>query len=260
MSEALAVQGGRVKIKGLTFENQIEGRTDDSSKIIITATIVAAGVFLSIVLNVLLVKYKRQNKRRASKLSTPDNFPLEILPQSLPVDEEPLYETIAEFYDNASTSGNNSKDQSSEGRASDHEVVGEPSNAHKFSGHTELNKRPDTLKTGVTGDGDYQAFLKEGDEYVIPVPEEAQHETPGQNETYEEPKLSPENHIYTELDVNRVHGRNTTEDGTYQKLVKQDSDYVIPAHERRESYQDIKMGRSLPDNTELDLSKRETEV
>jgi hypothetical protein len=52
----------------------------------------------------------------------------------------------------------------------------------------------------------------------------------------EEPKLSPENPVYTELDV---YGRNTTEDGTYQKLVKQDSDYVIPAHERRESYEDI---------------------
>ena len=34
-------------------------------------------------------------------------------------------------------------------------------------------------------------------------------------------------------------GRNTTENGTYEKLVKQDSDYVIPAHERRESYEDI---------------------
>ena len=92
------------------------------------------------------------------------------------------------------------------------------------------------MKRRATSDGDCQALLKEDDEYVIPVPEEPQHETPGQDETCEEPKLSPENPVYTELDVK---GRNTKEDGTYQKLVKQDSDYVIPVHERRESYEDI---------------------
>jgi hypothetical protein len=112
------------------------------------------------------------------------------------------------------------------------------------------------LKRGATGDGDYQALLKEDDGYVIPASEEPQHETPGQNETCEEPKLSPENPVYTELDMN---GRNTTEDGSYQKLEKQDSDYVLPAHERRESYEDIKMGRNLPDYTELDQSKREVD-
>ena len=68
----------------------------------------------------------------------------------------------------------------------------------------------------------------------------------------------PENPVYTELDVNRVHGRNTMEDGTYQKLVKRDSDYVIPA-ERRDTYEDIKMGRNLPGYEELDLSKREAD-
>jgi hypothetical protein len=143
---------------------------------------------------------------------------------------------------------------------SDDEEVEVPSNAHQASGHTELNKRPDTLKSGATGDGDYQAFLNEDDEYVIPVPEEPQHETPGQNETCEEPELSPENPVYTDLNVNRDHGRNTTSDDTYQKLVKRDSDDVIPAHERRESYEDIKMGRSLPDYTKLDQSTRETEI
>jgi hypothetical protein len=110
------------------------------------------------------------------------------------------------------------------------------------------------LKTGATGDGDYQARLKEDDGYVIP--EKSQHETPDQNETYEEPQLSPENPVYTELDAK---GRNITEHGTYQKLVKQDSDYVIPAHEIRESYQDMKMGRNLPDYEELDLRKREVD-
>ncbi|CAB4045654.1 Hypothetical predicted protein, partial [Paramuricea clavata] len=76
-------------------------------------------------------------------------------------------------------------------RKSDHEEVEVPSNAHKASGHTELNKRPDTLKRGAIGDGDYQTFLKQDDGYVIPAPKEPQHETPCQNETCEEPKLSP---------------------------------------------------------------------
>ena len=143
--------------------------------------------------------------------------------------------------------------------------------AHQASGHTELHKRPDTLKKGTTGDGDYQARLKEHDpgyvipapenpvyteldkyrlqgrndrtyqklvkrdsDYVIPAHERRGYETPGQNKMHEKPKKSPETDPgYAELDVNRLQGRN---DCTYQKLVKRDSDYVIPAHERRESY------------------------
>jgi hypothetical protein len=99
--------------------------------------------------------------------------------------------------------------------------------------------KPDTLKRVATGDGGYRSFLKVVDIidiYIIPLPEKPQHETSGQNETCEEPKLSPENPVYTELDVK---DRNTTGHGTYQKLVKQDSDYVTPAHERRESHEDI---------------------
>ncbi|CAB4020075.1 Hypothetical predicted protein, partial [Paramuricea clavata] len=152
-------------------------------------------------------------------------------------------ETIArvdqEFYDDVATNANASEDSSAEDRTSDHEEVEVPSNAQKASGHTERNKRPETLKTGATGDGDYQARSKEVDiidTYIIPVPEEAQHETSGQNETCEEPKLSPETPVHTELDVK---GRNTTEIRTYQKLAKQDSDDVTPAHERRVSYEDI---------------------
>ena len=84
------------------------------------------------------------------------------------------------------------------------------------------------------------------------------YEIPGQNETYEEPKILPQNPGYTELDKNRR--RNTADEGAYQKLRKQDSDYVIPAHERLESYEDIdKMGRNSSGYTELDLSKREIE-
>ncbi|CAB3992974.1 stabilin-2-like isoform X2, partial [Paramuricea clavata] len=225
-----------------------KGTTDDSSKIIIIVTTVGAGVFLSIVLIVLLMKYKR--RQRAPKLSTPVNIPLatnETSPEPLPVDEqEEVYETVVNvdqgFYEDVDTNANASEEVSSEGRTSDHEEVEVPSNAQKVSGHTELNKRPDTLKSGATGDGDHQAHLKEDNEYVVPVSEEPQHETSGQNETCEEPKLSPENPVYTELDVN---GKNTTEDGTYQEQVKQDSDYVTPAHERRESYENMKMGGNV---------------
>ena len=41
--------------------------------------------------------------------------------------------------------------------------------------------------------------------------------------------------------------------------VKQDSDYVTPAHERRESYEYMNMGKNLPDYEPLDLSKREVD-
>ena len=54
---------------------------------------------------------------------------------------------------------------------------------------------------------------------------------------------------------------NTMENDTYENMdtVTQDSDYVIPAHERRESYEDIEMGGNLPGYEPLDLSKREVD-
>jgi hypothetical protein len=88
-------------------------------------------------------------------------------------------------------------------------------------------------------------------------------ETPGRIEAYEEPKMSQENPGYTEgyaeLDKNRLQGRNATDDSTYQKLQRRDSDNVIPDNERRDSYEDIKMGRNLPGYEELDQSKREAD-
>jgi hypothetical protein len=65
-----------------------KGTTDDSRRIIIITTTVGAGVFLSIVLIVLLIKYKRL--KRARNLSSPINIPLEtnkISPALLPFDE-----------------------------------------------------------------------------------------------------------------------------------------------------------------------------
>ena len=54
---------------------------------------------------------------------------------------------------------------------------------------------------------------------------------------------------------------NTMENDTYENMdiVKQDSDYGIPAHERRESYEYTNMGKNLPDYEELDQSKREVD-
>ena len=83
------------------------------------------------------------------------------------------------------------------------------------------------------------------------------YKTPGQIEAYEEPTMSQENPGYTELDKNRLQGR-IADDSTYQKLQRRDSD-VTPAHERRESNEDIKMGRNLPGYEELDQSKRDAE-
>jgi hypothetical protein len=73
---------------------------------------------------------------------------------------------------------------------------------------------------------------------------------------YEKPKSLSENPVYTELDKIRLQGRN---DDTYQKLVKRDSDYAMPAHERGETYEDMTMGRNLPGYEALDLSKRDVD-
>jgi hypothetical protein len=119
--------------------------------------------------------------------------------------------------------------------------------------NTKLDKQQDIFKRGAKGDGvcqQCQAHLKEDTGYVIPASEEPHYESVG----YEVPKISPENPGYTELQ-----DRNTTDDGTYQKLLKRDSDYVIPAYERRKSYEDMEMERNLSGYTELDLGKRETE-
>ncbi|CAB4011475.1 MAM domain-containing glycosylphosphatidylinositol anchor 2-like [Paramuricea clavata] len=277
---------GNIAIDDISLMDSCPPR-DDSSRIIVIATTLAGGVFLSIepvyetVPNVDWMFYEdvATNPNESEDISPKGRESLhdwvgepsnadKTSGYETPVENEhqgPGNETVGKvnrgFYDDVATSANTSEDISTQGRTSDHEEVEVPSNAHKTFGRTELNKRPDTVKTGATGDGDYQAFLKEDGVYVIPAPEESQHKTPGQNETYEEPKLSPENPVYTELDVNRVHGRNTTGDGTYQKLVKRDSDYVIPAHERKESHEDIKMGSKLPTGyEELDQSKLEAEI
>ena len=84
--------------------------------------------------------------------------------------------------------------------------------------------------------------------------EEHDHQTASQYETYEEPNLSPQNPGYAELDKNR---RRNSENDDYQKLQWPNSDYVIPAYERRESCEYVEMGRQ--NYAELDQSKRETE-
>ncbi len=83
----------------------------------------------------------------------------------------------------------------------------------------------------------------------------SEYENPGINKAYKKLKISAQNPIYTELDQNRR--RNTADEGFYQKLRKQDSDYAIPAYERRETCEDIRMGRNLPGYAELDQKKRE---
>ncbi len=90
-----------------------------------------------------------------------------------------------------------------------------------------------------------------------PAPVEPQDQIPGEEEAYENSKISTQDPDYTVLDKNGR--RNTADEGLYQKLRRQDSDYVIPAHERRESYEDIKVGRNLPGYAELDPRKRELE-
>jgi hypothetical protein len=67
------------------------------------------------------------------------------------------------------------------GRGSLSGDVGVPSNVNNTSEYTALKKSPVALKRGAKGDDEYQEFVKE-----------PQYETPGQNVTYEEPKISPQ--------------------------------------------------------------------
>ena len=61
--------------------------------------------------------------------------------------------------------------------------------------------------------------------------------------------------VYAELDRNRQD--ETTNDGLYQKLLKRDSDYVIPAHtEAESSYEEVGKIKTPPGYTELENTKR----
>ena len=62
--------------------------TSNSRRIIIIVTTTSAGVFLSIVLIALSIKYRKQRKQ-ASKLSSPVNIPLSVETprEPLPIDE-----------------------------------------------------------------------------------------------------------------------------------------------------------------------------
>ena len=63
---------------------------------------------------------------------------------------------------------------------------------------------------------------------------------------------------YAEL--NRNTGDETTDDKTYQKLLKNDLDYVIPAEDHVESpYEETSQTKSPPGYTELDKTTREPE-
>jgi hypothetical protein len=73
-------------------------------------------------------------------------------------------------------------------------------------------------------------------------------------EPYEEVQISPSS-VYAELDRNRQD--EATNDATYQKLLKRDSDYVIPAHtEAESSYEEVGKIKTPPGYKELDNTKR----
>ncbi|CAB4013633.1 Hypothetical predicted protein [Paramuricea clavata] len=137
---------------------------DDSIRIIIIATTVGAGIFLGITLIVLLIKYKRL--KRASKLSTPVNIPLEvneISPQPLPVDEETVYETVPNvdqgFHKDVATNANESEDISAEGQASLHDWAGVLSNADKTSGYeTPVENEHQTFGYETSVENEHQTF------------------------------------------------------------------------------------------------------
>ena len=89
----------------------------------------------------------------------------------------------------------------------------------------------------ATNDGAHQLSKRQTDSgYVIPADD------------------SPSS-VYAELDRNRQD--EATNDATYQKLLKRDSDYVIPDHTEAElSYEEVGKRKSPPGYTELDNTKR----
>ncbi|CAB4006710.1 Hypothetical predicted protein [Paramuricea clavata] len=165
---------GRNRKNTFTFHAQynvensiVKEKTD--SRIIIIATTVGGFVFLCIVLIVFLIKYKRQ--KRARKLLTPVNIPLaDATPQqSLPIDQEPHYETVLcikqEYDDDVATKANESEDISAEGRTSDHEEVGNTTENERGESYEYMNmgmnlpdyEEPDVSKRGVDH---YQKLVK----------------------------------------------------------------------------------------------------
>jgi hypothetical protein len=71
-------------------------------------------------------------------------------------------------------------------------------------------------------------------------------------EPYEEVQISPPS-VYAELDRNRQD--EATNDATYQKLLKRDSNYTIPNHTEAEpSYEEVGKIKTPPGYKELDNS------
>ena len=73
-------------------------------------------------------------------------------------------------------------------------------------------------------------------------------------ESYEEVEILQPS-VYAQLDKNR---RETTGENNYQKLLKNDSDYVIPNEEQTETYEKVEPANVPPGYTELDNKKRNT--
>ena len=113
--------------------------------------------------------------------------------------------------------------------------------------YTELdtNKRHETANENT-----YQKLLKYNPDYVIPAD--------GDDETkpYEEVGKEKTPPGYTELDTNQRH--ETTNENTYQKLLKCNPDYTIPADDDDETkpYEEVGKQKTPPGYTELDTNKR----
>ena len=60
--------------------------------------------------------------------------------------------------------------------------------------------------------------------------------------------MSSQNPDYTELNKDRLRN-STNDDDTYQKLLRGNPEYVIPAHERRKLNQDMKQMEKSPQAT-----------
>ncbi len=116
------------------------------------------------------------------------------------------------------------------------------------STYTELDTNQ---QENTTNDHAHQKLLQYDSDYVIPA------EGHSQTEPYEEVGKEETLPGYTELDKSQQ--EDTANDHAHQKLVKYDSDYVIPAegHSQTEPYEEVGKEETLPGYTELDKSQQE---
>ncbi|XP_028411036.1 discoidin domain-containing receptor 2-like isoform X2 [Dendronephthya gigantea] len=123
--------------------------------------------------------------------------------------------------------------------------------AGKSVDEVEMQSRPETVQSNQESENVLPAKVgatRSKHDYAV-VPD---NDGPG---SYEEVQILQPS-IYAELDKNR---RETNDDNNYQKLLKNESDYVIPNEGQTGTYEEVKKKNSSSFYTALDNTKRDHE-